>query len=211
MMSVDQNIALQLRYPGFRSFKAPQAIHYRHRYCRIVLVLDTLDERVSELAPADLPSHGEDVGQDCIYRRKVGARWETIRIGRLTGKDEKTRFDRMLTREQIAALPGFDNARMIWEKRNTKVTLPARMAALELTADERPTTLGKMLRAILDAAGTADELLALIANGTLQIDVCTVLSFWTTVRQRNPFTSKWNENRREGVLEDMAETDRSPT
>lgn len=211
MMSLDQNTALQLRYPGFRSFKAPQAIHYRHRYCRIVLVLDTLDERVSELAPADLPSHGEDVSQDCIYRRKVGACWETIRIGRLTGKDEKTRFDRVLTREQIAALPGFDNARMIWEKRNTKVTLPARMAALELTADERPTTLGKMLRAILDAAGTADELLALIANGTLQIDVCTVLSFWTTVRQRNPITSKWNENRREGVLEDMAGTDRSPT
>lgn len=183
-MSLDQNTALHLRYPGFRSFKAPQAIHYRHRYCRIVLVLDTLNERVSELAPADLPPHGDDVGQDCIYRRKVGARWETIRIGRLTGKDEKTRFDRVLTREQTTALPGFDNARMIWTKRNTQVTLPARMAALELTADERPTTLGKLLRAILDAAGTADELLALIADGTLQIDVCTVLSFWTPIRRR---------------------------
>lgn len=184
MMSLDQNTALRLRYPGFRSFKAPQAIHYRHRYCRIVLVLDTLDERVSELAPADLTPHRDDVGQDCIYRRKVGARWETIRIGRPTGKDDKTRFNRVLTREQTTALPGFDNARMIWEKRNTQVTLPARMAALELTADERPTTLGKLLRAILDAAGSADELLALIADGTLQIDVCTVLSFWTPIRRR---------------------------
>lgn len=183
-MSLDQNTALHLRYPGFRSFKAPQAIHYRHRFCRIVLVLDTLDERVSELAPADFPPHSEDVGQDCIYRRKVGACWETIRIGRPTGKDDKTRFDQVLTREQITALPGLDNARMIWEKRNTKVTLLARMAALELTTDERPTTLGKLLRAVLDAAGSADELLALIADGTLQIDVCTELSLWTPIRRR---------------------------
>lgn len=184
MMSLDQNTALRLRYPGFRSFKAPQAIQYRHRYCRIVLVLDTLDERVSELAPADFPPHGDDVGQDCTYRRKVGARWETIRIGRPTGKDDTTSFDRVLTREQTTALPGFGNARMIWEKRNAHVTLPARMAALELTANERSTTLGKLLRAILDAAGSADELLALIADGTLQIDVCTVLSFWTPIRRR---------------------------
>lgn len=183
-MSLDQNTALHLRYPGFRSFKAPQAIHYRHRFCRIVLVLDTLDERVSELAPADFPPHGDDVGQDCIYRRKIGACWETIRIGRPTGKDDRRRFDRVLTREQITALPGFDNARMIWEKRNTQVTLAARMAALELTSDERPTTLGKLLRAILDASGSSDELLALIADGTLQIDVCEVLSFWTPIRRR---------------------------
>jgi hypothetical protein len=184
MMSLDQNTALPLRYPGFRSFKAPQAIYYRHRYCRIVLVLDTLNERVLELAPADLPLHSEDVGQDCIYHRKVGAHWETISIGRPTGKDDTIRYDRVLTREQSTALPGFDNARTIWEKRHTKVTLPARMAALELTANEQPTTLGKLLRAILDAAGTADELLALIADGTLQIDVCTVLSFWTPIRRR---------------------------
>jgi hypothetical protein len=184
MMSLDQNTALRLRYPGFRSFKAPLAIHYRHRICRIVLVLDTLDERVSELAPVDFSPLGDDVRQDCIYRRKVGARWETICIGRPTGKDDTMTYDRALTRAQIKEVPGYDNARLIWAKRNTQVTLPARMAALELTAEERPTTLGKLLRAILDAAGTADELLALIADGTLQIDVCTVLSFWTPIRRR---------------------------
>lgn len=184
MMSLDQNTSLRLHYPGFRSFKTTQAIHYRHRYCRIVLVLDTLDERVSELAPADFSPHCDDVGQDCIYRRKVGVSWETIRIGRPTGKDDTTRFDRDLTREQVKALPGFDSARMIWEKRNTRVTLSARMAALEHTSNERTTTVGKLLRAILDAAGSADELLALIADGTLQIDVCTVLSFWTPIRRR---------------------------
>jgi hypothetical protein len=184
MISLDQSTALRLRYPGFSSFKTQQAIHYRHRYCRIVLVLDTLDERVSELAPTDLPPYGADVGQDCVYRRKVGARWESIRIGRPTGREETMRYDRVLTREQTKALPGYANASLIWEKRNTQVTLPARLAALELTADERSTTLGKMLRAILDTAGTADELLALIADGTLQIDVCTVLSFWTPIRRR---------------------------
>lgn len=183
-MSLDQNTVLHLRYPGFRSFKAPQAIHYRHRYCRIVLVLDTLDERVSELAPAHLSPHGAEVGQDCIYRRKVGVRWETIRIGRPTGKDDTMRYDRVLTREQTTALPGYANASLIWAKRNTQVTLQSRMAALELTADERPTTLGKLLSAILDAAGNADELLALIADGTLQIDVCGVLTIWTPIRRR---------------------------
>jgi hypothetical protein len=190
MTSFDQNTALRLRYPGFRSFKAPQAIHYRHRYCRIVLVLDTFDERVSELAPADHSAHWEDVGLDCIYRRRIGARWETIRIGRTTGKDSVTTFERRLTREQTKALPGFENARMIWAKRNTEVTLQARMAALELTAHERPTTLGKLLRAILDADGSADELLALIADGTLQVDVCTVLSFWTPIRRRRQDSPK---------------------
>ncbi len=184
-MSLDQNTALHLRYPGFRSFKAPLPIHYRHRYCRIVLVLDTLDERVSELAPVDFPPHGDDVGQDCIYRRKVGARWETIRIGRPTRKDDKAKFDRVLTREQTLALPGFENARMIWKKRNTQVTLLTRMAALELTADERPTTLGKLLRAVLDAAGTSDELFALIADGTLQMDVQSELSPSTEIRKHS--------------------------
>lgn len=184
MISLDQNIPLRLRYPGFLSFKTQQAIHYRHRFCRIVLVLDTLDERVSELAPADLSPYGADVGQDCIYRRRIGARWETIRIGRPTGKDETMRFDRVLTREQTKALPGYANASLIWAKRNIQVTLQTRMAALELTADERPTTLGKLLRAIMDAAGSPDELLALVADGTLQIDASREISSLTIVRKR---------------------------
>ena len=148
----------------------------------MVLVLDTLDERVGELAPA-ASLLGEEDWQDCIYRRKVGTQWETTCIGRPSGKENKMTFNRLLTRDQIKALPGFDTARRIWEKRNTPVTLPAQMAALEVTADRRSATLGEMLRVIVDAGGTADELLALIANGTVQINVQAKISLKTEIRR----------------------------
>ena len=92
-------------------------------------------------------------------------------------------FDRLLTRDQIAELPGLDNARLIWEKRNTRVTLHTRMVAQEVMANQRSSTLGELLSRILAVGGTADELLSLIANGTLQIDLSTAMSSLTTVRK----------------------------
>jgi hypothetical protein len=184
MMPHDQNTSLQIRYPGFQSFKVSRPIHYRQRFCRIALVLDTLNERVLELAPAEDPLGENNRGTDCTYRRHIGARWETVCIGRPSGMDDEMRFNRRLTREQISALPGFENARMIWKARNTKVTLLTRMTALERTADGQTATLGDLLRAIRDAAGSPDELLALIADGTLQIDASKALSGLTPIHRR---------------------------
>jgi len=110
----------------------------------------------------------------------------------------------MLTRGQITALPGYENARVIWEKRNTRVTLPPRVAALKLTADGRPATLSEMLRLIQEAAGSADELLALIADGTLQIDVREELSLLTTVRSRSAVSASDLEQNHSAGCRDLS-------
>lgn len=184
MISFDQSSAFHLRYPGFRSFKTAESIHYRHRYCRLALIQDTLDERVLELANVDLAVFGGEDWLDCIYRRRTRRGWETISIGKTTKKDAGVMECLWLTREQLACLPGADAARLIWSKRNHPVSLSTRMAALELTSGARTTTLGALLPRICGAGGQTNEVLALIADGTLQIDASVPMTSATIIRQR---------------------------
>jgi hypothetical protein len=183
MMPLDQKDDLTLRYPGFRSFKAPISIHYRHRYCRTALILDTLDTRFFELQPSSFRSGKYEAGIDCIYRRRTQCGWETLRIGRQTEQSDGE-ADFALDRGQVKALRGAETARLIWAKRNQIVTLSTRMAVLETVDKEGPLSMGTLLRTINTIGGDPDELLALIAEGTLSIDVRAQISPSMLVHRR---------------------------
>ena len=182
MISLDQKDDLYLRYPGFRSFKTARPIHYRHRYCRLALILDTLDERFLALAPIQMPDRTYGPGTDCLYRRHSAAGWETVHIGTLKQENAKSiEFNR----EQIMAATGAENARLIWAKRNTVVTLPVRVGILEyLSPTDRPAELGAVIKTITAIGGDPDQLLAMLADGTLHIDVNSALAPSTLVRRR---------------------------
>lgn len=182
MISLDQKDDLHLRYPGFRSFKTPAPIHYRHRYCRLALILDTLDERFLELAPAQMSDQKYGSGTDCLYRRKSASGWETVHIG--PQKQESSKFVEF-SRETIMSTAGLENARLIWAKRNTMVTLPVRLGILDyLSPASRPAELGTVVKTITAIGGHPDQFLALLADGTLHIDINATLTPSTLVRQR---------------------------
>jgi hypothetical protein len=89
-----------------------------------------------------------------------------------------------ISREQVMQQPGVSNARQIWAKRNTFISLSTRLAALATMANDRPATMRELLQAIGRAGGTPDELLALIADGTLQLNAHTPISENTLIRRR---------------------------
>jgi len=182
MISLDQKDDLHLRYPGFRSFKTPTPIHYRHRYCRFALILDTLNDSFLELAPAHASDRKYGSGTDCLYRRKSTSGWETVHIGSLKQESSKSVE---FTRETIMSTAGLENARLIWAKRNTLVTLAVRLGVLEhLSLASRPAELGAVVKTITTVGGHPDQFLALLADGTLHIDVNPVLTPNTLVRRR---------------------------